>query len=267
MRRRASTSFEFGFQVVALLVSILLVHLVYSGIIRPRAQADLVHLAEMRAQDPDTIGERSLYVVVKDYEQEICFVLMFWAFAIMGYKATTLRGERLLLDRDLLQIEEGMRILPEDTRDLSRQLDALKPVERNSLLPRAMTAALHRFSASANVQDVAEASRVVCESEGERLESELAMVRYIAWAIPSVGFIGTVLGIGYALGMAHQAIEGDISGVTESLGVAFNSTLIALVISIVLVFLMHQIQLVQERFVLDAQAYCEENLIRHLKTP
>ena len=92
------------------------------------------------------------------------------------------------------------------------------------------------------------------------------MIRYIAWAIPSIGFIGTVRGIGDALGKAHQAVQGDISGVTDSLGVAFNSTLIALIISIVLVFLMHQIQLVQERFVLDAQSYCEGNLIRHLHT-
>ena len=71
------------------------------------------------------------------------------------------------------------------------------------------------------------------------------MIRYIAWAIPSVGFIGTVRGIGDALGQAHKAIEGDIFGVTKSLGVAFNSTLIALIISIVLMFLLYQLQQAQ----------------------
>jgi biopolymer transport protein ExbB/TolQ len=92
------------------------------------------------------------------------------------------------------------------------------------------------------------------------------MVRYIAWAIPSIGFIGTVRGIGDALGQAHKAIEGDIFDVTKSLGVAFNSTLIALLISIALMFLLHQLQLLQERYVLDTEAYCEENLTRHLHT-
>ena len=92
------------------------------------------------------------------------------------------------------------------------------------------------------------------------------MIRYISWAIPSVGFIGTVRGIGEALGQAHKAIEGDIMGVTRSLGVAFNSTLIALLISIVLMFLVHQLQQLQERYVLDAEAYCEAHLIRHLHT-
>ena len=92
------------------------------------------------------------------------------------------------------------------------------------------------------------------------------MVRYIAWAIPSIGFIGTVRGIGQALGQAHKAVEGDIFGVTQSLGVAFNSTLIALLISIVLMFLLYQLQLLQERYVLDTEGYCEEKLTRQLYT-
>ena len=91
------------------------------------------------------------------------------------------------------------------------------------------------------------------------------MVRYIAWAIPSVGFIGTVRGIGEALGQAHKAVEGDIAGVTASLGVAFNSTFIALILSIVLMFLLHQLQLQQERLVLKTQDYCDEHLLRHLQ--
>ena len=91
------------------------------------------------------------------------------------------------------------------------------------------------------------------------------MVRYIAWAIPSIGFIGTVRGIGEALGQAHQALEGDIAGVTRSLGVAFNSTFIALLISIVLMFLLHQLQLHQERLVLETETYLDEHLIRHLQ--
>ena len=92
------------------------------------------------------------------------------------------------------------------------------------------------------------------------------MVLYIAWAIPSIGFIGTVRGIGEALSQAHKAVQGDIAGVTASLGVAFNSTFIALIISIFLMFIVHQIQLAQERLVLDSHDYCDSNLVRYLKT-
>ena len=92
------------------------------------------------------------------------------------------------------------------------------------------------------------------------------MIRYIAWAIPSVGFIGTVRGIGQALGQAHRAVEGDIAGVTENLGIAFNSTLVALLISIVVMFLVHQLQLLQERLVFDTETYVDRNLIRHMQS-
>jgi biopolymer transport protein ExbB/TolQ len=93
------------------------------------------------------------------------------------------------------------------------------------------------------------------------------MMRYIAWAIPAIGFIGTVRGIGDALAQAHRAVEGDVAGVTESLGTAFNSTLIALLISMVLMFLLHQMQFVQERLVLDTGRYLDRNLIQHLRVP
>ena len=91
------------------------------------------------------------------------------------------------------------------------------------------------------------------------------MVRYIAWAIPSIGFIGTVRGIGDALSQAYKAVAGDISGVTASLGTAFNSTLIALLISMVIMFMMHQLQLLQERLVLETQSYTDLHLLRHLQ--
>jgi len=117
--------------------------------------------------------------------------------------------------------------------------------------------ALTRFETTQEVQDVASATSALCENEGERLDSELAQIRYIAWAIPSIGFIGTVRGIGDALGQAHKAVTGEIAGVTQSLGTAFNSTLIALLISIVLMFLLHQVQLQQERLVLDTETSLE----------
>ena len=118
---------------------------------------------------------------------------------------------------------------------------------------------------TSSVQSATEAANTVCEAENNRLDSELSMVRYITWAIPSIGFIGTVRGIGAALGLAHQAVDGDISGVTQSLGTAFNSTFIALLISIFLMFLVHQLQLLQERLIFEAESYVDQNLIRHMQ--
>ena len=158
-----------------------------------------------------------------------------------------------------------MPVGAEDTRELATRLRELPARVQNYLLPRALLTAIERFAATRNVQNASTAARDVCESEGERLESELSIIRYIAWAIPSVGFIGTVRGIGDALGQAHRAVEGDITGVTSSLGVAFNSTFIALLISIVLMFFIHQLQLIQERLVLDSERYIDHWFIRRLR--
>ena len=266
MKQNLPISIEFIYQIFALIVIVILVHAAYVAVIRPNADAFMEAQAIALASEETPPSGQSLFVMIPEHEHETGFLLMFWALAIMGYKGFTTVRFRGLLTLDLIPLAEGVRILPEDTLAFSRRIEALPPDQRESLLPRTLLAALHRFGSTRNIQDVAHAMRASCEAEGERLDAELAMIRYIAWAIPSVGFIGTVRGIGQALGHAHKAVEGDILEVTSSLGVAFNSTLIALLISIVLMFLLHQLQLLQERYVLDTEAYCEERLTRRLHT-
>ncbi|CAM2068166.1 MotA/TolQ/ExbB proton channel family protein [Sulfidibacter corallicola] len=255
---------EFVYQIIALLVAVIFVHTLYVVWVRPEATQILAEQVARVQADPDYVPERSVFVIVRDHEQEACFILMLWALAIMGFKGVQTSKERRLLERRLVPVSEGTRILPRDVREYARQIQALPDLEKRLLLPRSLLAALHRFGATQNIQDVSDTAHGLCESESERLESELSMVRYIAWAIPSIGFLGTVRGIGEALGQAYKAVAGDISGVTQSLGVAFNSTFVALLISIVLMFLLHQLQLRQERLILDTESYLDEHLIRHL---
>lgn len=257
---------EFFFQVFSLLIAFIIVHTLYITIIRPNADIFLQQESAIMQDDPEYVPQRSFFVVIKDYEQETCFVLMLWALSILGYKGLLAWRQQKLLENDLLKLPDNLPIGPEDTRDLASRLQSIPQQEQNYLLPRALLTAIERFRATRNVQDVSNAARDVCDSEGERMESELSIIRYIAWAIPSVGFIGTVRGIGDALGQAHRAVEGDITGVTSSLGVAFNSTFIALVISIILMFFIHQLQLMQERLVLDCERYIDSRMIRRLKS-
>lgn len=263
MKRTLSS--EFVFQIFALLIAIIIVHAIYVAVIRPNAESFLKEEAVRMSEERDYVGRQSAYVVVKDIEQEVCFVLFLWAVAMLGYKGAAAVKEQNLLYRELIPVEEGMKIAPEDMRAVSRVVRGLPENERVRLLPKALSAAFHRFESSYNIQDVSMAVRDLCDTEAERLESELSMVRYIVWAIPSIGFIGTVRGIGLALGQAYKAVEGDITGVTQNLGVAFNSTLVALLISLVLMLVVHQLQSVQEKYVLDTEDYCDQHLIRHLQ--
>lgn len=255
---------EFLYQIFALIISIIIIHAIYVTNIRPRAADALSEQALAIQEDENYTVERSVWVLIKDFEQEACIVLMFWAFSIMGYKAARLINEKNFLKENLVPINDGDKILPDDTRQYSRIVESLPDQSREMLLSRVLLASLERFGSTRNVQDVSSVTNTLCESEGEKLESELSMIRYIAWAIPSVGFIGTVRGIGEALGQAHRAVDGDIAGVTQSLGTAFNSTFIALLISIVVMFLVHQLQSLQERLIFDTQSYIDHKVIRHM---
>jgi biopolymer transport protein ExbB/TolQ len=256
---------EFVYQVFSLLIAFIFVHGAYVTVIRPQAELFLEQETRQMLADPEYEQQRNFYVVLRDYEQEACFVLMFWALAILTFKGIVVYRQQRLLDQDLLKLPDGLPVGVEDTVGLVQRIDELSQKTRKYLLPRALRTAIQRFAATRNVQDSANSLRNVCESEGARMESELSTIRYIAWAIPSVGFIGTVRGIGAALSQANKAVEGDITGVTQSLGVAFNSTFIALVISIVLMFFIHQLQLMQERLVLDSESYGDQHLVSRLR--
>ena len=98
---------EFVYQLFALIIAIIIVHAVYVSIVRPNATEVLEQQAIEAANNPDYIRERSTWVLIKDLEQEACFILMFWALAIMGYKAREILRERNLLEIDLVPIAEG----------------------------------------------------------------------------------------------------------------------------------------------------------------
>jgi len=255
----------FVFQAASLLAAAVLVHIVYVTVVRPRSDSLLAAQQARMQVDPGYVQDRSLWVILRDYEQESEIVLMLWALAIIAEKAVRLRAERRLFDRNLVPLAEGVRILPADVRDHTRELQALPPEEREALLPRSLLSALHRFGATGSVADSSASAHDVCDGEADRLDSELSLLRYIAWAIPAIGFIGTVRGIGDALAQAHRAMQGDLSGVTQGLGTAFNSTLVALLLSLVLMFLLHHLQTEQERLVRDAESYLDERLLRSLR--
>lgn len=255
------------YQVAALIIAVIVVHAAYVAVIRPNADLLQEQQNVLQQTDPNFVPERSVYIIMRDFEQETCIILLLWALSIIGMKTQQTLKERRLLEWTLINVSDGASILPEDARNYARPVQALPDSERQFLLPRALLAGLHRFQSTQNIQDVATTIKVTCDTEADRMETELTIVRYIAWAIPSIGFLGTVRGIGTALGQAYQAVSGDIVGVTVSLGVAFNSTFVALVVSILLMFVLHQLQLIQDRLVLDCQTYCDERMLRHLQVP
>jgi len=263
---------------IALIVSILLVHLVYIGYVRP--QADILLEAARLA---GLSAPRDLVIVLKDYEQEICFILMLWGSFLILSKCMMILRNNYLFTVDLIEetldkkedktgdetIEESVeepadqKIVPEA---IIEKLDTALSADRNlAPLVQTLRAALWRYAGTGNVQNLSDAIESRIEALALRQDAENSMIRYLIWAIPSIGFIGTVRGIGQALSLADKALAGDIAGMTNSLGVAFNSTLVALLISLFLMFIFHQLQRLQDGQLVDIQAYCDQYLIARIK--
>jgi biopolymer transport protein ExbB/TolQ len=242
--------------ILALAFTIVSVHLIFIGYIRPEAEL-AIELARQAGQS----SPRVLEVILKDYEQEICIVLMIWGVFLIGEKCLTILKERYLFHVDLLESS-----VAEDNNltSILSSLDSLPNKIKHSPLVRILMSSIRRFLITNDVQNTSDAIDSNIEALAIKQEAENSMIRYLIWAIPSIGFIGTVRGIGQALSQADQALAGDISGMTDSLGVAFNSTLVALLISIILMFLLHQLQRLQDGLVVDTQDYCESFLLNRI---
>lgn len=269
-----SRIFTQGFivQNLGLIFAVVSVWMVYAHVIRPKAAEIEIARRLLAAQGDEAsqAAHRSLVVIVKDYEQQACFTLMVWATILLSYKMWLVTQERRMLGRQFVQLGLGERILPDDALDHLKEVQAWLEQDRsaqNKLLPAFVMTALQRFHATHSIQDASAAIQERSQLAADELESDLSLVRYIAWAIPSVGFIGTVRGIGDALAQADKAIQGDLTGVTNALGLAFNSTLIALILSIVIMFMMHLLQSKQEGLIQDLQDYCRARIVDHMKVP
>ncbi len=257
---------ELLYSLGTLLAIAIVVQMFYATVIRPHAQALLQEALRTDASgNVDRSQLRSVWVIVKDYEQETAIILTLWSISLIIQQARAVALNRRLLDKLYIEVDDNHVVLPEDARAYARPIERLPTEEQYMFLPRALMVGLNRFGATRSVQDAAEAVIDECEFEASRLDAQLSMIRFTAWAIPAIGFVGTVRGIGQALMEAQRALHGDISGVTLGLGVTFNSTLTALILSIFVMFCLHQLQQAQDRLILDTRTYVDRRLIRHMR--
>src|SRR5580658_1447847 len=133
---------EAVFSVAALLISAILIQTIYATVIRPRAAAILAEpvVPQEQAQSgppatatsPSTTPEaapvrnlRSVFVILKDYEQEVALILATWALCLIGYQAGEVARNRRLPDKGHLGLGEGHVVLTDDARAYGRPIESL----------------------------------------------------------------------------------------------------------------------------------------------
>lgn len=247
---------------LGLALSWLVIDSIFTLVIRPQAQLEMQMAAEAGLPAP-----RTWAIMFKDWEQEICLVLFVWAIAAIGITSFQTNAQFKLLNKNYIPREDSGVITPEQADVHYRNLQKLEdPAEQNAVLPQMLMTSLNHFKGTRDIASATSVAHQVSDLKADQMEAELSLVRYVAWAIPSFGFVGTVRGIGVAMTKAGEALEGDITGVTEALGVAFNSTLIALALSIVLMLCMHLLQMRQDTLIQRCHEYCNKYLLSHLGT-
>jgi hypothetical protein len=202
-------------------------------------------------------------------EQIACYCCFTWAGFILLSRYLELRRQRKAFHLGFLSTEEGSRILPEDARPLQRKLDQITSRRGPYILASMIRIALGKFALTRSSQDVSDAVRTQAEVELGRLVTSMATIHYLAWAIPALGFLGTVRGLSGGLTMAGKvnediALQSFIDQATRHLTIAFDCTLVALVLSLALMFLVHSVQRDEESLIIDCQQYCLEHLVNRL---
>ena len=133
----------------------------------------------------------------------------------------------------------------------------------NGFLPSFINMAILQLQSTRSIDQAVSVLQTSLGINESKVEQRYAMVRYLAWVIPTMGFIGTVSHLGNALRLVDPN-HMNISAVTSALGIAFNTTLIALIESAILVLIQNVVQTREDAAVDDAAEYCLRNLINRL---
>ncbi len=199
------------------------------------------------------------------------------ALAILILKAVGLRLQRRAFEATLIPADPA-RLAPDDVPAALEHLDQLRRARAaqrmapSFLLERARRA-LEHYAARRDVEETAAFHAGEADADANALGGSLGMVKVLIWAIPILGFIGTVIGIGAAvvgfsksLDGASQldAIKGSLGDVTTGLAVAFDTTLVSLVASIVVMLPMSLVQKADEQLLSDVDDRCNADVLRRL---
>lgn len=174
-------------------------------------------------------------------------------------------------EKDFLQA----RYLSEDDQTVLVSQD-LGPVRKrvagefdheNGFLPSLINIAVLQFQSSSSVEQAAGVMNQHLELMSHRLDLRYGLVRFIAWVVPTLGFIGTVYSLGASLAEAGDPAKVmDLKATAQTLGIGFDCTMIALIESAFLVFLLHLVQEKEESALNSAGDYTLRNLINRLYT-
>jgi biopolymer transport protein ExbB/TolQ len=205
------------------------------------------------------------------------YVIVF--FALWSTVILLLKRSKLKLQRRALQLE----VIPDEIdfvislATVDRLVQRLYEVSDD---PR-LFVLLHRiYIGLSNVRnlgrniDLGEILRTQAEHDESVMETSYNSIRGLVWAIPILGFIGTVSGLSYAIGGFGRVLSQTdnptqlidaLKGVTGGLATAFETTLLALIAALLVQMTMTFQKKREEEFLDECTEYCQREVLSRLR--
>jgi flagellar motor component MotA len=198
-------------------------------------------------------------------------LFFFWAISILLLKFLKLKHQKEAMLLDIVPQEFGNQINSENVGVFIDHLYRLPSRLRDSLMVNRIRKALELFEVKQNTADVVHLMSAQSDIDGGRIASSYMGVKAFLWAIPIMGFIGTVLGLSHALLSLSfdnledvKAIIGVLKGVISGLGSAFDATLVGLVFAMLVNFPMNGLFKAEDENLNDIDSFCNEVLLPRL---
>lgn len=185
-----------------------------------------------------------------------------WAFLDIRDVRKRIKSEFRGLCLSLLPTGDRHVLLPMDLPAIQEKIASLRKEQRKLLVVRLLLSGIGKFKSTMSMPETIDVISLQSDINREIHESEQSNIRYLLWLVPSIGFMGTVIGISQALSIAS---DGDMNAITQTLGVAFDTTLISLILSAVVTGLFHKLQEETDKLHANVKEYVISNFVNRLE--
>ena len=183
--------------------------------------------------------------------------------ALGAFAAKFLRtlGEKRACGHELLPAWDGKPVDPLEAHTLMATLRRLPRRIQNSIVGLRASAVLDFLCRRGSAAELDDQLRALADNDVMATENSYALTRFITWAIPILGFLGTVLGItGSIANVTPDRLEHNLSSVTDGLALSFDATALALSLTMIAMFCSFIVERA-EQSVLDAvDVYVDQEL-------
>lgn len=199
------------------------------------------------------------------YIQVICYVAFVYAFLDLRGMSGSLRKEFGGFELNILPEEDQLVLTPEEVADIKLQVIDIEKKGVVYMLSDFIKKVCTQYRNDQSVAETLHVMEVQIENTREEMEGNLSNVRYFNTAIMSLGFIGTLIGLSSAIGNSHLAkTEEGMPILTSYLNAAFDTTLVALVLGLVLNYMYNDYLELMDKYYSKSKRYIVDNLISRI---